>query len=56
VFQKALKPNTFFLYMGIVIFFFIFTFLFVPETKQKPVEQINKEIKDQAEKFPPTVF
>jgi len=54
--NKALKPNTFFLYMGIVIFFFLFTFLFVPETKQKPVEQINKEIKDQAEKFPPTVF
>jgi len=54
--NKALKSNTFFLYMGIVTFFFIFTVLFVPETKLKPVDQIVREIKEQAEKFPPTVF
>ena len=42
--------------MGVVAFFFIFTVVFVPETKQKQVEQINKEIKAQSEKFPPTVF
>ncbi|KAL5253003.1 hypothetical protein ACHWQZ_G015686 [Mnemiopsis leidyi] len=54
--NKALKPNTFFLYMGIVTFFLIFTFFFVPETKKKQVEQINREIQEQAEKFPPVVF
>ncbi|XP_063678210.1 facilitated glucose transporter protein 1-like isoform X3 [Bolinopsis microptera] len=54
--NKALSPNTFFLYTGIVTFFFIFTIFFVPETKKKPVEQIVREIKTQAEKFPPTVF
>lgn len=53
--NSALKPYTFFLYMGIVIFFFVFTILFVPETRRKPVEQINREIREQALNCPPIV-
>jgi len=42
--------------MGIVALSFVFTFLFVPETRQKPVDQINREISEQALKCPPIVF
>lgn len=53
--NEALQPYTFFLYMGVVLVSFIFTLLFVPETRQKPVEQINREIREQSLKFPPFV-
>lgn len=54
--QDALGKNLFFLFTGLVAFFLLFTILVVPETKQKPVDVISREIQEQANKCPPFVF
>eukprot|EP00116_Pleurobrachia_bachei_P013319 sb/3473581/ len=53
--KEALHPFTFFLYMGVVLFFLAFVILFVPETRQKTVQEIKAELTVQAKRFPPLV-
>jgi len=44
IIEKLGKPGTFWLYAGVAVFGIIFCFLFVPETKGRSLEDIEKHL------------
>lgn len=47
--QAALTPYTFLVFMVLVAFFFVFTLIYVPETKGRTIEQITSHFKADSE-------
>uniref|UniRef100_A0A915IMI1 Major facilitator superfamily (MFS) profile domain-containing protein n=1 Tax=Romanomermis culicivorax TaxID=13658 RepID=A0A915IMI1_ROMCU len=45
--QRALKQFTFLIFTGFLVFFWLFTYKFIPETKNKSVERVLAEMKKQ---------
>jgi len=54
--KNAIAPYTFFLYTGVVVLSFVFTLLFVPETKGRSVEEISRGLELQAARSLPIVL